>query len=84
MSLGLLHQVTKAMPSSQNCGRDGSPSLLPRHIKWIDVVDVRAQSPLLMSGALPGLDCKNAEAPSMPHTIPGMGSEPWIRFSPMV
>jgi hypothetical protein len=39
------------MHSSQDCGRDGSPSLLPRYAGWIDVVDVQAQSPLIVSGA---------------------------------
>jgi hypothetical protein len=48
------------MHSSRNCGRYGSPSLLPHHIGWINVVDMWAQSPLTVSGTLLGL---NSERP---------------------
>jgi hypothetical protein len=82
--LGLLHRGTKAMHSSRNRGRDSSPSLLPRHVQWNNVVDVRAQSPLSVSGALRCLDGENTEAPSMPRTIPGVGSKRPLQFSPMV
>jgi hypothetical protein len=79
--LGLLHRGTKATCSSRNCGLDDSPSLLPRHAEWIDVVDVRARSPLVVSEALRGLDGEKAKAPSMPRTIPGMGSKQPLQFS---
>jgi hypothetical protein len=82
--LGLHRRGTKVTHSSQNRGRDGSPSLLPRHTGWIDVVDVRAWSPLIVSGALRGLDGEKAEAPSAPRTIPDVGSEWPLHFSPTV
>jgi hypothetical protein len=44
------------MHSSQSRGHDGPPSKLPHHISWIDVVDVWAQSPFTVSGALHGSD----------------------------
>jgi hypothetical protein len=72
---GLLHRGTKVTHYSENHGRDDSPSLLPCHAEWIGIVDVRAQSPLTVSGALCGLDGEKVEAPSMPHTISGVGSE---------
>jgi hypothetical protein len=61
--------------------RDGSPSLLPCHISWIDVVDVRDQSPFVVSGALHGSDGEKAEAPSTPCIIPIVGSKMSLRFS---
>jgi hypothetical protein len=73
--LGLLHRGTKATPSSQNCGCDGSPSLLPRHTGWIDTIDVRAWSPLIVSGVFCGLNGEEVEAPGTPCTILGVGSE---------
>jgi hypothetical protein len=81
VSLGLLCRGTKSAPSSRNCGHDRSPSLLPHHVGWIDVVDVRAWSPLAVSGALCGLDGKKAKAPSTPRTIPSMGFERSLWFS---
>jgi hypothetical protein len=50
----------------------------------VDVVDVQAQSPLAVSGALCDLDGKKAEALSTPCFIPGVGSERPFQFSPMV
>jgi hypothetical protein len=47
-------------------------------------MDVRARSPLVVSGALCGLDGEKAKALSMSCTIQGMGSERPFRFSPMV
>jgi hypothetical protein len=61
--------------SFQSHGCDGPPSLLPRHASWIDVVDVRARSPFVMSGALHSSDGEKAEAPSTPCIIPVVGSE---------
>jgi hypothetical protein len=68
----------------QNHGHDGSPSLLPRHVGWIDIVDVRAQSPLAVSGALRGLGGKKAEVRSTLCTISSVGSEWLLWFSSMV
>jgi hypothetical protein len=82
--LGLLHRGTRATHSSRNRGLDDLPSLLPRHPWWIDVLDVRARSPLTVSGALHGLDGEKAEALSMPCTIPGVGFERPFQFSPTV
>jgi hypothetical protein len=65
--VGLLHRGTRATHSSQNCGRDSSLTLLPHHAGWINVVGMRAQSPLTVSGALRGLDGKKVEAPSTLH-----------------
>jgi hypothetical protein len=70
--------------SSQNCGCDGLPSLLPHHAGWIDVVDVWARSPHLLSGALCGLDSEKAEVLSTSPTIPGVGSEWSFWFSPII
>jgi hypothetical protein len=82
--LGLLYQGTKATHSSRNRECDGSPSLLPRHAGWIDVVDARARSRLVVSGALHGLDGDKAEVPSMSRAIPDVGSKWPLQFSPMV
>jgi hypothetical protein len=82
--LGLLHRGTKATHSSQNRGPDGSPSLLPHHAGWINIIDMRARSPLAVSGALHGLGGKKAKAPSTPRTIPGVGFEQPLRFSPVI
>jgi hypothetical protein len=82
--LGLLCQGTKVTHSSRNHGRDGSPSLLPHHARWIDVVDIQARSPLAVSGALHGLGGERAKAPSTPRTIPGVGFERPLQFFPMV
>jgi hypothetical protein len=60
------------------------PSLLLRHTRWINVVDVRARSPSIVSGALRGLGGERAEAPSTPHTISGVGSERPLQFSPTI
>jgi hypothetical protein len=62
----------------------GSPSLLPHHVGWIDVVDVRVQPPLAMSGALRGLDEEKAEAHSTLCIIPSVGFERPLRFPSMV
>jgi hypothetical protein len=69
------------MHSFRSRGHDGSPSLLPRHVGWIDVVDVWAWSPLAKSGALHGLDGEKVEVPSMSRTILGVGSERPLQFS---
>jgi hypothetical protein len=82
--LGLLCQGTKVTHSSQNHGCDGSPSLLPRHAGWIDVVDVWARSPLIVSGAFLGSNGEKDEALSTSCTIPGVGSERPFWFSPTV
>jgi hypothetical protein len=65
----------------QSYWRDGSLSLLPHHAERIDIVDVWVQFPLILSGTLRGLDGEKAEVPSMPHTIPGVGSERPLRLS---
>jgi hypothetical protein len=52
--LVLLHRGTKATNFSQNHGCDGLPSLLPHRAGWIDIVEVRARSLLIVSGALHG------------------------------
>jgi hypothetical protein len=44
--------------------RGGSPSLLPRHARWIDIVDVQVQSPLAASDTLLVLDGEKTEVPS--------------------
>jgi hypothetical protein len=62
----------------------GSPSLLPHHARWINVVDVRVQPPLTASGALRGLDGEKVEASSMPCIISGMGFKLPLRFSSIV
>jgi hypothetical protein len=49
--------------------------LLPLHTRWIDVVDVWVRPPLIVSGALRGLDCKKAEVPNTSHIILGVGVE---------
>jgi hypothetical protein len=63
------------MHSFRNHGHGGSPSLLPHHARWIDVINVWAQSPVTVSGALCGLDGKKAEAPITPRTISSVGSK---------
>jgi hypothetical protein len=82
--LELLHRGPRAMRSSRSRGCDVSPSLLPHCAGWIDIVDVRARSPLAVSGALYGLDGEKAKALSTSSTIPSMGSERSFQFSPMV
>jgi hypothetical protein len=47
--------------SFRSRGCDGPPSLLPRHVGWIDVVDVWAQSPLIVSEALDDLDGEKSQ-----------------------
>jgi hypothetical protein len=44
-------------------------------------MDVQARSPLVVSGALCGLDGEKAEVLSMPRTIPSVGSEWSFWFS---
>jgi hypothetical protein len=66
--------------SFYNHGHDGPPSLLPHHISWIDVIDVRARSPFTVSGALHDSDGEKAEAPSTPCIIPVVGSKMPLRF----
>jgi hypothetical protein len=82
--LGLLHRGTRATHSSRNRGCDNSPSFLPHHTRWIDVVDMWVQSPLIVSGVLRSLDGEMAEALSTLRTIPGVGSEWPFWFSPTV
>jgi hypothetical protein len=72
------------MHSIQSHGHDGLPSLLPHHISWIDVVDVRARSQFAVSGAMHSLDGEKAKAPSTPHIIQVVGSEMPLQFSSMV
>jgi hypothetical protein len=67
--------------SFQSREHDGPPSLLLHHVSWIDVVDVWAQSPFALSGALHSLDGEKAEAPSTPRIIPVVGSEMPLQFS---
>jgi hypothetical protein len=69
------------MHSSQS---GSSPSLLPHHASWIDVVDVQTRSPLAVNGALHALDAKEVEVPSMSHTILDMDSEWLLQFSSIV
>jgi hypothetical protein len=52
----------------------GSSSLLPCHASWVDIVDVWARSPLIVIGALHGLDGKEVKVTSMTCTIPDVGS----------
>jgi hypothetical protein len=73
--LGLLCRRTRAMYSSRDRGRGGSPSLLPRHAEWINAVDVQAQSLHAVSGPFNGLNGEKANAPSTPCTILGVGFE---------
>jgi hypothetical protein len=68
--LGLLHQGTRATHSSRN---GGSPSLLPPHARWIDVVDMRVQPPLVASGVLRGLDGKKGQGVHHVMHYPGHG-----------
>jgi hypothetical protein len=70
--------------SFQSHGNDGPPSFLPHHVSWIDIVDMRAWSPLTVSGALHGLDDEKAEAPSTLCIILVVGSEMPLQFSSMV
>jgi hypothetical protein len=79
--LVLLHRFTEATHSSRS---GGSPSLLPWHASWVDVVDVWARSPLTVNGALHDLNHEEVEARSMPLTIPDVGSEWPLRFSSTV
>jgi hypothetical protein len=72
------------MTSFHSLARNGLPSLLPRHIRWIDVVTIWARPPYAVSGPLHGLDDEEAEAPSMSHIIPGTGSKLSLWFSAMV
>jgi hypothetical protein len=64
--------------------RDGPPSLLPHHIRRIDVAVIQAQSPFRVSGALHSLDGEKVEVPSTPRIIPDAGSEPLLWFSSTV
>jgi hypothetical protein len=41
-------------PRSRGC--DGSPSLLPRHVEWIDNIAVQAQPSFVVSGVLRSLN----------------------------
>jgi hypothetical protein len=68
-------------PTSQSRGHDGSPILPPHHTGWIDVADMRARSPLAVSGAMHSLDGREVETPSTPHTIPIVGFERPLRLS---
>jgi hypothetical protein len=79
--LGLLCRGTKATHSSQN---DGSPSLLPRHTRWINIVDVLIQPPLIASGALCDFDGEKAKALTTSCIMLGMGSERPLLFSSKV
>jgi hypothetical protein len=72
------------MHSFQSHGHDGLPSLLPHHISWIDIVDVRAWSPFIVCEVLYHLDGRKVEAANSPHIIPCMGSRPSLQFSSMV
>jgi hypothetical protein len=76
--LGLVHWWTEDTRSSRS---GGSPSLLPWHTSWVDVVAMWARSPLVDNGALLGLDGKEVDAPSVPRTILDVGSEWPLRFS---
>jgi hypothetical protein len=62
----------------------GSPSMMPCHASWVDVVDVWAQSPLTVSGSLHSLDGEEVEVPSMPHNFLDVGSKWLLWFSSMV
>jgi hypothetical protein len=54
--------------------------LLPCHASWVDIVDVWARSPLIVNGALHGLDGKEVEVTSMTCTIPDVGSVALVFF----
>jgi hypothetical protein len=62
----------------------GPPSLLAYRTSWDDVVGMWARSPLIVNGVLHGLASKEVEAPSMPCTISGVGSEWPLWFSSML
>jgi hypothetical protein len=71
-AVGLLESLrrrTRVTRSSQNRGCDDSPSLLPHHARWIDIVVVQARSPLAVSGALCSLDGKKAETLGTPFAL---------------
>jgi hypothetical protein len=70
--------------SFKSRGHDGPHSLLPRHISWIDVVDLRAWSPFIVNGAMHGSNGEKAEAPGTPHIIPISGTEMPLHFSSTV
>jgi hypothetical protein len=55
-----------------------------RPSSWIDVVDMRAQSPFKVSGVLHGSYGEKAEASSTPLIILVVGSEMPLRFSSIV
>jgi hypothetical protein len=74
-------QSTQATHSFQSRGCGGSPSLLPHHTGWIDIVDVSGRSPLTVSGVLCGLGGERVEAPSTPCTILGIDFEQLLQFS---
>jgi hypothetical protein len=59
--LVLLHQGTMAMHSSQSRGRDSSPILPLCHDGWIDVADMRALAPLVVSEALCGFGWRKGQ-----------------------
>jgi hypothetical protein len=75
---------TETKHTFQSREHDGPLSLLLHRIRCIDAAVMRAQSPIVMSGPLHGLDGEKAEAPSTPHIIPGVGFEPSFHFSFMV
>jgi hypothetical protein len=79
--LGLPHQRTKAIHSFRRHGHDGSPSLLPHHAERVDVVDMWARSPLIVSRVLHGLDGQKVKAPTTPCIISGVGSKRPLQFS---
>jgi hypothetical protein len=54
------------------------------HASWVDVVDVWAQSPLIVNGVLHDLDGKEVKAPSMPRPILDVASKWPLQFSSMV
>jgi hypothetical protein len=72
------------MHSFQSHGHDGPPSLLPHHVCWIDIVDVRARFPFAVSGALYSSDGEEAKVPSTPCLIPVVGSKMLLQFSSTV
>jgi hypothetical protein len=49
------------------------------HTDWLHVGDFWVWSPLVVDGALLGLDGKDVEAPSMPRIISDVGSERPLR-----
>jgi hypothetical protein len=56
-------------------GQRTALKVVARRAGWIDIVDLRARPPLIVSRALHGLDGEEVEAHSTSRAIPDVGSE---------